>query len=162
MSKKPNHLSLRSLEICIGPTTQPRKTNCYRSIDNKQKSKYPGPDWASFFKRKNDAVQRKPKGSCRVDSLSETQESHQNYYLEHQNNVWSRENSTSGEWDEALQHLSLRTVWDEVAAVRTDKIKHRRNAAVFRTHWGGSPPHRGRRTDAIPGGTESSYWIETC
>lgn len=40
---------------------------------------------------------------------------------------------TSGkweEWDGVLQHLSLRTEWDEVAAVRTDKTKHRRNAAL--------------------------------
>lgn len=29
-----------------------------------------------------------------------------------------------------LQHLSLRTEGDEVAAVRTDKTKHRRNDAL--------------------------------
>lgn len=40
---------------------------------------YIGPDWA-FFKRKNEAVQRKPKGS-RTDFISDTQESRQISYI---------------------------------------------------------------------------------
>lgn len=115
-----------------------------------------------FFKRKNDDEQQKPKGSCRVDSLADIQESRQNWYLEHQSNVRSQGNSTRGEWDEALQHLSLRTERDEVAVTGTDKTKHWRNAVVFWTYWGGSPSHRTRRTDVIPGGTKSFYWSGTC
>lgn len=80
-----NHLFLRFIEVCIWLTTQPRKTYCSSTTNQNQYTL--GQIGPSSRGRMMLSVQRKPKGSCRVDFLSDTKES---WYLEHQKNVWRR------------------------------------------------------------------------
>ena len=88
-------------------------------------------------------MQWKPKGSCKADSPSDTQDINTAGYMEHQDNVRDRKDRPSSQRNEKIQDQSAWTVWDKMDTVRTAQTLIRRAAAVLRTHRGGSPPYWG-------------------
>ena len=107
-------------------------------------------------------MQWKPKGSCKADSPSDTQDINTAGYMEHQDNVRDRKDRPSSQRNEKIQDQSAWTVWDKVDTVRTAQTLSRRAAAVLRTHRGGSPPYWGCGPDVGTRGTCSTHWLGAC
>ena len=107
-------------------------------------------------------MQWKPKGSCKADSPSDTQDINTAGYMEHQDNVRDWKDRPSSQRNEKIQDQSAWTVWDKVDTVRTAQTLSRRAAAVLRTHRGGSPPYWGCGPDVGTRGTCSTHRLGAC
>ena len=107
-------------------------------------------------------MQWKPKGSCKADSLSDTQDISTAGYMEHQDNVRDRKDRPSSQRNEKIQDQSAWTVWDKVATVRTAQTLIRKETAVLRTHRLGSPPYWGCGPDDGTRGTFDTHWLGAC
>ena len=107
-------------------------------------------------------MQWKPKGSCKADSPSDTQDIKTAGYMEHQDNVRDRKDRPSSQINEKIQDQSAWTVWDKVDTVRTAQTLIWRAAAVLRTHRGGSPPYWGCGPDVGTRGTCGTHRLGAC
>lgn len=105
-SLKPNHLSWRSLEVCVRPTTQPRKTNC------QQQTKI-SIHWARL------GLLQEEEWGCATKAERKQDWSHfwhpgkPSDFVYTWNTRTMHEAGKNSEWNKALQHLSFKTEWDE-------------------------------------------------
>ena len=104
--------------VSAGLTTLPLKKISYKSINDNKPKHSPGQGRISISKI-YDAVQWKPKGSCKADSPSDTQDNSESTHMEHQDDAGDRKNHPSSKRDEKLQDRSAGTEWDKVATIRT-------------------------------------------
>ena len=87
-----------------------------------------------------DAVQWKPKGSCKAESPSDTQDNSESSHTEHQDNVRDQKTHPSSKRDWKLQDRSARSEWDKVVTIRAAETFIWRTASALRPHRGWTPP----------------------
>lgn len=141
--------------VCVGPTTQPRKTNCYRSINNKPKSIYLGQIGPFSRGRMMLCNESRKEAAGLIPFLTPRKEVRIGTW----NTRKMYEAGRTRQVEDAIKRYNICLLGlSEIRWLQSGQIRlNTGETLLYSGHEEGNPSHRRCRTDAIPGGTESSY-----